>query len=807
MPSLLTFLTLLTAFSAAGYQEGRDTVIARTLEVPPGMLSAEAVYLRADCVDTFCDVSVNGHFVGSTSNYFRKWEWDVKEFLHEGSNVVEGVFHDAEAITEKLDAALPYPIPMSGVGFVPHLNLIRKPGYHGGWDWGPKCMNVGFAGELSLIPVNVARVDYLGCAQYHSRKGKCTVTLKAELFSPKGGKTKLSFACGGKVKNKKVALQPGTNVVSQNFVIRKPKLWWPAGMGEQPLYEVSVSNDGQRLSKKIGLRTIEVGENLAFHVNGKPIFAAGANWIPCETDPSRETYDRYLDLLTSARDANMNMVRLWGGGKFEKDAFYEICDSLGLLIWHDFMFSCAMYPATEEFLGEVSAEITHQIKRLQSHPSIALWCGDNEGIDNYNKRIWKKNPQLYRGEYEALVSLRGNLVAELDPERLYWPTSPCGGPGDLDTNGWKDDSKGDMHLWDVSKRVQPLSAYYKYKPNFMSEFGHSCFTSLLPDMEEQKAHIREKGGYDNNLARISLHFPVVLPSSAAAVPGASSVISSEAAAVPGASSVIPSEAKESLAPPASSVISSSPSVIPSEAKESLAPPAPPSALIYLSQIEQAIGLETAISYWRSLPKCNGILVWQLNDIWPGASWSTVEYDGSWKPAHYHLRRLFAPDAPKTPTVFPDFKSGLQPGLPDASAGPSADLQPGTAASAGLSADACDVLPDATVKAETSVRDGRLVVTLTTDKPAYFVWLTAPGARFSDNSFTLLPGETKEVTVIPNNEISPCAALSRNDSAVPSVIPTASSVIPSASAVIPSEAKESLTVTHLAKEIASFRSDR
>ena len=697
MNKALTTLLCLVLFPLAMAAEGRDTVITRTLDVPSGMLAAETVYLRADCVDTFCDVSVNGHFVGSTTNYFRRWEWEVKEFLHEGSNVVEGVFHDAEAITEKLDAALPYPIPMSGVGFVPHLNLIRKPGYHGGWDWGPKCMNVGFAGEMSLIPVNVARVDYLGCTQDHSRKGKCTVTLKAELFSPKGGKTKLSFACGGKVKNKKVALQPGSNVVSQSFVIRKPKLWWPAGMGEQPLYEVSVSADGQKLSKKIGLRTIEVGENLAFRVNGKPIFAAGANWIPCETDPSRETYERYLDLLTSARDANMNMVRLWGGGKFEKDAFYDICDSLGLLIWHDFMFSCAMYPATEEFLGEVSTEITHQIKRLQSHPSIALWCGDNEGIDNYNKRIWKKNPQLYRGEYEKLVSLRGDLVAELDPERLYWPTSPCGGPGDLDTNGWKDDSKGDMHLWDVSKRVQPLSAYYKYKPYFMSEFGHSCFTSLLPDMEEQKAHIREKGGYDNVLARIALHFPVV----------------------------IPSEAKESPAPPAFS------------------------ALIYLSQVEQAIGLETAISYWRSLPKCNGVLVWQLNDIWPGASWSTVQYDGSWKPAHYHLRRLFAPDAPKTPTVFPDFKSGLQ---------------------------------DANVTYETSVRDGRLVVTLTTDKPAYFVWLTAPGARFSDNSFTLLPGETKDVYVIPT---------------APSVIPS-----PGGASVSPS-----LTVTHLAKEIAPFRSDR
>ena len=633
-------------------------------------MNAEAVYLRAEDVDTFCDISVNGHYVGSTSNYFRRWEWDVKPFLHLGENVLQGVFQDAEAVSEKLNAELAYPIPMSGVGFVPHLNLVRKPIYQGGWDWGPKCMFTGFAGSVKLIPVNVARLDYLRCTQDHSVKGKCIVMLKAELTSPAGGRTKITVAVGKKIKKKTVTLVPGINTIEQSFVIKNPVLWWPAGMGEQHLYDISVSTDGQKLEKKVGLRTVEVGENLAFKVNGKPVFAKGANWIPCETDPAFETRERYLDLLTSARDANMNMIRLWGGGKFEPDAFYDICDSLGLMIWHDFMFACAMYPATPGFLGEVGAEITHQIKRLQSHPSIVLWCGDNEGIDNYNKRIWKKNPELYKSEYKTLVDLRGSLVADLDPERMYWPTSPCGGPGDLDTNGWNDDSKGDMHLWSVSKYARPLEEYYKYHPKFMSEFGHSCFSGMLSTMEEQKEHMRETGGYENILKRINLLFN---PSSGA-------------------------------------------------------------NLTYLSQIEQAIGLETAASYWRTLPDCNGILVWQLNDIWPGPSWSTLEYDGSWKPAHYHLKRIFADDAPMQPSIFPNLKD----------------------------------IPDANVTARTFERDGKWIVSLTTDKPAYFVWLSAPGVKcFPDNSFNLMPGEVKEI-------------------------------------VIPGAAKESISITHLAKHTSPRR---
>ena len=734
---LLALLCPSIAMAASG-----DIVITKSLEVSESMLSAEAVYLRMEDVDTFCDVSINGHFVGSTSNRFRRWEWDVKPFLHAGENVLEGTFHDAETISEQLNDALDHVVRMNSAGMVPHLNLIRKPIYQGAWDWGPKCMYTGFAGKVELIPVNVVRLDYITCTQEHI-KDKCVLTVTAEVTSPKGGITDVVFSCGGALKKMKVSFPAGTCKLSESFTIKRPQLWWPAGMGEQPLYHVTVKMDGQSLTKKVGLRTFTVGNNLLLKVNGRRIVAKGANWIPCDTTEAWQTRERYLDLLSSARDANMNMIRLWGGGKYENEAFYEICDSLGLLVWHDFMFCCAMYPTDSTFMGEVSAELTHQIKRLQSHPSIALWCGDNECLDCFNWRAAKKDLEFYKNEYRKLDELRGELAASLDPSRTYWPSSPCGGPGDLDTNGWNDDSKGDMHLWSVSKSARPLEEYYKYRPRFCSEFGHSSFTSLLPSLDEQRAHIRENGGYENILARIAMHFN--LP-----------------------------EANNNL--------------------------------VYFSQIEQALGLETAAAWWRALPECNGILVWQLNDIWPGSSWATVEYDGSWKPAHYHLKRVFEREvitAERDGDYFRILTTGYgqasvtlwtfsgeklwtshkksyemsEFGTPEERRGRFLQLElPGAASRVWFFAEPKDCfIESADVKLSTEERDGRLVASLTTDKPAFFVWLTAPGARFSDNSFTLLPGETKEVIVTPSD-----------------------------SSVIPSEAKESISLTHLAAESSPRR---
>lgn len=719
----MKLLRLLVLFAlvcplAAMAQGGQDQTIKRVLEVSADDLSSEAVYLRLEDVDTFCDVSINGHHVGLTSNRFCRWEWDVKQYLHVGENTLEGYFHDAVAMSEKVFDKLVTPAPLAGVGEVPHLNLIRKPLYHGGWDWGPKCMSTGFLGTVELIPVNTARIDYLDCDQNHSVEGQCTLTLKAEVTSPKGGKTVLKFSCGEKTKKMKVNLKAGKNTVVQSFVVKNPELWWPSGMGKQHLYDISVNADGQTLAKKVGIRTIEIGENLAFKVNGKDLFVKGANWIPCDTNEDLHTPERYLDLLTSAKEANMNMIRLWGGGKFEKDAFYDICDELGLLIWHDFMFACAFYPTDAEYFGQVTAEITHQIKRLKSHPSIAMWCGDNEGMDLLNWRFAKVNREFTLNEYRKIIDLKDSLVQTLDPERLYWPTSPCGGPGDLETNGWRDDSKGDMHLWDVSKFARPLSDYYKYKPYFMSEFGHSCFSGLLETLEQQKENMREKGGYENIQQRIKMHFN---PKSGSA-----------------------------------------------------------SNLVYLSQMEQALGLETASSYWRSLDKCNGILIWQLNDIWAGSSWATVEYDGTWKPAHYHAKRFFAP---KVVTAVPEADklfvkaTDAEPvkvtlysfdgtilwtkteteysladfGTPTERAGRFLHIELASDSSVTktwMFAEPKDCsIQKAEVKMAASERNGEWVVRLNTDKPAFYVWVTAKGFKghFSDNSFTLLPGQTKEIT--------------------------------------------------------------
>lgn len=694
----------------------KDWIISRTFDVTPELLSAKAVYLRAGDVDTFCEISINGHKVGSTTNRFRRWEWDVKPYLHKGQNTVEGRFHSAEIESEKKYKQLGYTLPMAGVGRVPHLNMVRKPICHGGWDWGPAQMVTGFAGDVELIPVNDALVEYLTCTQDHSVRGQCKVTLRAEILSPGFGQTAVGFSFGDRKIIKGIALEPGINTVEQVFVVKNPKLWWPSGMGRQNLYRVSVSAGGSTLEKKIGLREIEIGDNLSFKVNGHPVFARGANWIPCDLYETRQTEQRYQNLLQSAKDANMNMLRVWGGGKYEKDRFYEICDSLGLLVWQDFMFSCAMYPSDEEFFGELTSEITHQIKRLQSHPSIALWCGDNEGMDLLNWRFAKKNPEFYKSEYKKLIDLRGSLVEVLDPERLYWPTSPCGGPGDLTTNGWKDDSKGDMHLWEVSKSALPLERYYGYKPYFCSEFGHSSFGGdCSVALEDFKFHIKEKGGYENIKERINLHFN---------------------------------------------------------------PRADMESLVYLSQIEQALGLETAASYWRTLEKCHGVLVWQLNDIWPCSSWSTIEYDGSWKPAQYHLKRVFAPVAVtavphadslsivacNTKKVKVSLWTFAGKRLWSRSAGEYALSEFGSEAERAdrflyieiPGTDAVKTwffdepknlnIQEAGIRYNVEKRAGQTVIDFSSDVPAFYVWAEVPGstAVFSDNSFTLLPGMKKRV---------------------------------------------------------------
>ena len=745
----------------------KDWRVERRFTVPADLLACRSITLRLEHVDTFCTLSINGQVVGETGNRFRRYDFEVKPYLREGANTISALFRSSEKESEERARTLTREIPIVDNGIVPHINLIRKPACHGGWDWGLALMMTGFAGKVELLGADLARMDYVTCDQKHEY-GRCGVTVHTVVTSPAGGETELTVKLGDIVRRESVTLQPGVNTFSTELTVLRPNLWWPNGAGEQYLYPLEVTVGEASLKRKLGLRTIEVvnqpdrdGISMTFRVNGVNLFCKGANWIPCDAFMNRQTDERYADLLNAAVQANMNMLRLWGGGQFEADRFYELCDELGLMIWHDFMFSCSLYPADKAFLAEVKAELTHQIRRLRDHASIAIWCGDNECI---GALTWfepsRKNRDVYLIAYDRLNRMLTETVEELDPVRTFWPSSPCGGPGDF-SDAWHDDNKGDMHNWTVWHENKDFSAYYNYKPRFCSEFGYQSFPSrevaltfckeedLNPTSPDFEYHQKNKGGNTRILETMSRYFRFP-------------------------------EGTENI--------------------------------LYLSQVQQAMAIKTAVEGWRRLqPRCMGTLIWQLNDNWPISSWSTIEYGGKWKHLHYHAKRFFAPLAvvavpadnnrrvevwaindhhesvyaeTEVVTWTFDGKKGdpriLSAQLPAHSA---TLVQSYWVDEFGSETERLDrflaltlraqfkgetvtfknewlfnpykrcSLGNARVDAIPSVRDGKWTVVLTTDKPAFFVWADTPHipGTFSDNSFTLYPGQPVRLTFTPKGD--------------------------------------------------------
>jgi len=751
----------------------KDWIVERTFDVPAALFAKKSVCLRLEHVDTFCTVSINGKAVVETGNRFRRYDFEIKPFLKPGKNTISGRFKSAVSISDEKASKLPFPVPIVDNSVYRNINLIRKPACNGGWDWGIALMVVGFAGKTELIGSDVARVDYVTCDQAH-QPGRCEVTVNADVTSPAGGDTTLDVQLGDVQARVPVSLKPGANRVSAKVAVNNPRLWWPNGAGEQALYDLSVRVGDGAFARKIGLRTIEVinkpdagdlsakpGMSMTFRVNGVDLYCKGADWIPCDAMTARQTPDRYRDLLTSARDANMNMVRLWGGGQFEDDVFYQTCDELGLMVWHDFMFSCALYPSDPAFLGEVRAELAHQLRRLRDYACIALWCGDNECI---GALTWfepsRKNRDLYLLNYDRLSRVLSESVATYDPGRTFWPSSPCAGPGDF-SDGWHDDNRGDMHYWTVWHENKNFSAFYSVKPRFCSEFGFQSFPSLdvaktfcspdqmnptSPDFEH---HQKNNGGNSRILETMSRYFRFP-------------------------------EGFESM--------------------------------LYLSQVQQALAIKTAVEAWRHLqPRCMGTLYWQLDDNWPVSSWSSLEYGGKWKHLHYQARRFYAPvavmvvpadndasnievwavndraelakaeasvelwgfggkkfDTQKLAGEIAPRSAMLLGRLPVAGFGTDKELDERflevvMSAEVGGRTEIsrnewffgpfkrCD-LGDAAVDAIPALRGGKWTVTLTTDKPAFFVWANSSGIRgeFSDNSFALFPGRPVTLTFTPKD---------------------------------------------------------
>jgi beta-mannosidase len=741
-----------------------DWAYERDFTVGPEVLGADRLELSFDCLDTVAEVFVNRKSVGRADNMFVRWRFDVRGALVPGKNTLRVQFASAENAAAAAAKKLRYPVPhVKNPVQSPHRNLVRKVQCHAGWDWGPCLMVAGITGASTLDAWSDLRIDYVYTEQKHSH-GKVTVRVFVECQAVQAGDQELRVKIGGVSAGKKVRLAPGPNRPSVDLTVEKAELWWPNGYGEAHLYNLHIQLGEQAVSQEIGLRTIELvnredrsGLSMVFRVNGTDIFCKGANWIPPDALPQRESPQKLELLLESARQANMNMLRVWGGGRYENDDFYSRCDQKGLLIWHDMMFSCALYPATRAFLASVEREIRHQVKRLRHHASIAVWCGNNEDV---GALTWfpesRKNRDRYIVDYDRLnEGVIGRVVDECDPTRTFWPSSPSAGRGDYSDN-WHDDRRGDMHYWSVWHEGKPFSAYYDVAPRFCSEFGYQSF----PSVRTIRTYAKEED------------FNVTSP------------VMEHHQRHPRGNSAITEMFTRYFRMP--------------EGFENF---------VYLSQVQQAVAIKTAVEYWRSLrPTCMGTLYWQLNDNWPVCSWSSIEYDGSWKLLHYAARRFFSPlllcawikegqvevmlvndlptEARATATVsVVEFggkrlrKETLEVRAAAGSARrlmswPLAELAPTPETafvhlaleSRGetsynelfLSEPKRSSLAGARVTAEASAAgQGAFSVRLAADAPAFYVSLEAgeiPG-EFSDNCFTLLPGTPRTVEFRPSTGVA------------------------------------------------------
>ena len=738
---------------------------ARTFEVPADFAAKKAVTLRLEDVDCFADVYLNGVKVGETGNRFQRYDFDVKGALRAGANDIRVRFRSTELIsyaeTNKYDREFNI-----ANATVKKINLVRTVQCHGGWDWGITQMDTGLMGTAKLIAVDTARLDYVYTVQTFAKDySSVDVEVTAEAQAPAAGEALLAVRLGEVAKTVPVRLEKGFNRVSTTVTVKNPRLWWPNECGRQELYDFTVSLAESTVVKKLGLRKMEVindldtvpdpvdgkkGRQMTIAVNGKRIFCKGADWIPCDAFENRQV-GRYRQHLEDAKLSHMNIVRVWGGGQFEHPEFYRLCDELGILIWHDFMFSCATYPGTDEFLAGVKKEVTHQVKNLRDYASIALWCGDNECIgaagwfgNRSNEKLYRENIRLCAERAKFLDA----ICRECDPTRTFWPSSPSLGPGNFG-DGWKDDSSGDMHFWGVWFGGAHFTKYYGVRPRFCSEFGYQSYPSIetaltyvTPDQLNPTApdffyHQKSPNGNKYILETLMVYFRY------------------------------PNGVK---------------------------------SVHYLSQVQQAMAIRTGVEHFRHImPRCMGAIYWQLCDNWPVASWSSIEYGGKWKHLQYHAKRFYSPcavmvePAYKDPTTLElwavndkdeplrgqakletwtfggavaDAKSFAM-DVPARSAKRLGSFPLSAFGSdeerrdrfLALSADECpdndwqfqfyreSNLAKANVKAEVTDENGVWTVKLSTDKPAFFVWADVPGVKgiFSDDSFTLLPGRPKTIT--------------------------------------------------------------
>ncbi|WP_075292679.1 beta-mannosidase [Pararhizobium arenae] len=579
----------------------KDWVLERSFTLDGGDLPGNW-YLDIESLDTVAEVYVNDTLVLQSDNCFRRYRPDVSTALKAGENLLRVVIRSSIAAGAERQARQPFYIPYStGNSPIPNGNMLRKPQCHFGWDWNIAVAPLGIYGSIALKKMAAARIEHVLTKQVPQENGAVDLQVTVTLHAAEPGVVSLDLSLDDQKDHLDCAVNGGETIMTHVFSVEKPRLWWPAGSGEQALSELTVSLGGESVTKQIGFRTIELitdkddaGSRFAFRINGREIFCRGANWIPADALMSRVSPEGVKDLLQSAVDANMNMIRVWGGGFYEPDWFYDLCDRLGLLVWQDFMFACNLYPSTPDFLENVAEEVDYQVKRLASHPSIALWCGDNELVGALS---WfeesRKDRDRYLVSYDRLNRTIEVALNKVAPHLIWWPSSPASGYLDYG-DAWHADGSGDMHYWSVWHENKSFDNYRTVRPRFCSEFGFQSYTSMsiVNQFAEQKdlniaspvmeAHQKNAGGNERIAGTMFRYFRF---------------------------------------------------------------PKDFANFVYLSQVQQGLAIRTAVDYWRSLkPHCMGTLYWQLNDTWPVASWASLDYGGNWKVMHYMARRFFQPVA-------------------------------------------------------------------------------------------------------------------------------------------------------------------
>ncbi len=600
---------------------GKENWIYKTrFDLADSIFDKKHIELIFNGLDTYAEVRLNDKLILNADNMFRTWKVDCKKILRKKGNMLIILFRSPLIVNKARFERMPYRLPADNDRSDIKVSVFtRKAPYQFGWDWGPRFVTCGIWRPIEITAWDKAKINDLQIYQQNVSDSLALLKVVTEVRSATVHSAVIQlFSNDSLLKEKRFNLGKGENYLALEFQVQNPRLWWTNGLGEPHLYHFSVKlwQQGKILEKKsihFGIRTLEIvqkpdakGKSFYVKLNGVPVFMKGANYIPQDNFLPRVSKQKYKALILAAKNVNMNMLRVWGGGIYANNAFYDLCDENGILVWQDFMFSDSFYPGDTAFMNNVKQEAIDNVKRLRNHPCLALWCGNNEIRVAWERWGYQKkyhyskadSTKIYEDYLKLFHQLLPGVVKKYDPGRFYWPSSPNSAP-----KGWDQEARtGDLHYWGVWWGRQPFTAYESHVGRFVSEYGfqslpaYSTIAKFAQDSSRylissiMRAHNKHPDGYAiiNQYMRRNFRVPKNFKN-----------------------------------------------------------------YILVSQLLQAEGMKIAIeAHRRAKPYCMGSLYWQLDDCWPVVSWSGIDYYGHWKALQYRLRKLFAPVL-----VSPVYKSG------------------------------------------------------------------------------------------------------------------------------------------------------